>query len=357
MNAAIKIFPAQEFDDLDMAELMDAALLRNGALQGCVLSLNTDEHEVEITSGRMVIKGRLAVVTGGTIERPEDPGTTCYITAICNLANENPFTIRMLKESEHNELVELAGHFSETTFNVNSGVWLYEMATVTIDPSIGVTALNQIETDQRSGKNYAALSAGVQKDLNSQIALENQHWTKHELWRQQIARRWHKTSNFATYTNVADGVNLPANTSGIFVMRKEHGAITRVINQSSGGSIPYESKAHVDLSKQYGYNGSTTGEHPGILGSQPKNPPDAWPAQYDPTYNIPITVNHEKVHMGIAGVRIDNATTGGAGAGNCVLQGFYTDGMLVVAKVRNLGSTTAVLKISITSWYIENPDF
>ena len=360
MNAAIRIFPAQEMDDLDMAELMDAALLRNGVLQGCSLSLNETTHEVEITSGRMVIKGRLAVVTAGTLERPTDiavKDTVCYITASCNLADENPFKIQMLKDSEHSELVDLAGHFTESSFNVNNGVWIHEMATVKIDPAVGVTSLTQIATDQRSGKNYAALSASVQKDLNSQIALEKQHWEKHELWRQQIARRWHKTSNFATYTNVADGVNLPANTSGIFVMRKEHGAITRVIDESSGGSTPSEAKAHVDLSKQYGYNGSTGGAHPGILASQPKNPPDAWPEQYDGTYNIPTTVNHEKVHMGIAGVRIDNASTKGTGAANCVLQGFYTEGMLVVAKVRNTGSAAAVLKISITSWYIENPDF
>ena len=358
MNAAIKVFPAQMFDALDMAEIVDAALLRDGIIQGCELSVGND-HELQITSGRMVIKGRLAVITAGQINRPEGILTSqeCYITAVCDLSGENPFAIEMLTSGDHSDLVDRAGDYTDDSFNVNNGVWLLELGTVTVDPSVGVTAFTPIETEQRSAKNRSAIAAGVQKDLNSQIALENEHWEKHELWRQQIARRWHKTSNFTTYTNVANGVNLPANTSGMFMMRKEYGAVTRVIDESSSYVIPSEGRAHVDLSKQYGYNGSSTGTHPGILESRGETDPAVYQQTFDDNYHIPTSVNHVKVHMGIQGVRIDNATTNGAGAANCVLQGFYTSGDLVVAKVRNLGSTAAVLKISITSLYIENPDF
>lgn len=359
MNAEIVVFPAQAISALDMAELMDAALLRDGILQGCSLSIDSN-HELQITSGRMIIKGRLAIVTAGQIDRPEGILTsqTCYITAMCDLSGENPFTIEMLTAGDHSDLVDRAQDYTDTSFNVNAGVAIFELGTTTVDPTVGVTAFTPIATDQRSAKNRAAITAGVQKDLNSQIALENQHWERHELWRQQFARHWYQRSNFSTYVNTADGVNLPANTTGTFVFRKEKDAVTRVIDQSSGGSVPSLTIPHIDLSKQYGYNGRSTGTNPGILDdSAGLDPGGQRTPTYDSEYHIPTNVNNVLVHMGILGVRIDNATRNGAGSANCVLQGYYTDGDHVVVKVRNVGSTAAVLKISVRSFYIVDVDF
>ena len=360
MNAEIRVYPSKEIDDLDFAELMDAALLRDGTLQGCGLSLNTTTHEVEIASGRMVIKGRLAVVTAGQIARPEGITTkqTCYITAACDLTAENPFTIQMLKGGDHTALVNRAANYSETTFNISNGVWIYEMATVKVDPSVGVIELTPIATDQRSGKNRMAISSSVQKDLNSQVALENEHWEKHELWRQQFARRWHMRSNFATKLINADGLNLPANTSGTFVFRKEYDGVLHIFTPSGTGAdtIPYIPGPSIVLDKRYAYNGRSTGTNPGIMADT--DPAEVTPSQqYDSKYHIPINVNDKKVHFGIVGVQIDNATKNGAGAANCVLQSYYTDSKHVIIKIRNTGSTAAVLKISVRSLYIVDPDF
>lgn len=359
MNAEIVIFPAQEISALDMAELMDAALLRDGILQGCELSVDSD-HELQITSGRMIIKGRLAIVTAGQIDRPEGILTsqTCYVTAICDLTGENPFTIEMLKQGEHSDLVNRAADYTDASFNVNNGVAIFELGTTTVDPTVGVTAFTPIATDQRLAKNRAAITAGVQKDLNSQIALENQHWEKHELWRQQIARRWHKRSNFATNLINADGLNLPANTSGTFVFRKEYDGTLYIFKPSGSGadSIPSIPGPSIVLDKRYAYNGRATGTNPGIMADT--DPVEVAPSQqYDPEYHIPINVNDKKVHFGIVGVQIDNATSGGAGSANCVLQSYYTDSKHVIIKIRNTGSTAAVLKISVRSLYIVDPDF
>lgn len=359
MNAEIVVFPAQTISALDLAEMMDAALLRDGILQGCSLSVDSS-HELQITSGRMIIKGRLAIVTAGQIDRPEGILTsqTCYVTAICDLSGENPFTIEMLTAGDHSTLVSRAEDYTDTSFNVNDGVAIFELGTATVDPTIGVTAFTPIATDQRSAKNRAAITSGVRKDLNSLIALENQHWEKHELWRQQITRRWHMRSNFATKLINADGLNLPANTSGTFVFRKEYDGALRIFTPSGTGAdtIPYIPGPSIVLDKRYAYNGRATGTNPGIMADT--DPAEVTPTQqYDPVYHIPINVNDKKVHFGIVGVQIDNATNNGAGSANCVLQGYYTDSKHIIIKIRNTGSTAAVLKIGVRSLYIVDPDF
>jgi hypothetical protein len=165
-------------------------------------------------------------------------------------------------------------------------------------------------------------------------------------------------SNFATKLINADGLNLPANTSGTFVFRKEYDGVLHIFTPSGTGAdtIPYIPGPSIVLDKRYAYNGRSTGTNPGIMADI--DPAEVTPSQqYDSKYHIPINVNDKKVHFGIVGVQIDNATKNGAGAANCVLQSYYTDSKHVIIKIRNTGSTAAVLKIGVRSLYIVDPDF
>ena len=92
VSADIPIYPNKEMLSVDMAEIMDAAILKSGIIQGCAISLSAGS--LNITDGRIVIKGRLGVVTGGVIPVPTlDTTTTCTLVAVCDLSSTNPFYI------------------------------------------------------------------------------------------------------------------------------------------------------------------------------------------------------------------------------------------------------------------------
>lgn len=157
MNADIRIYPSEELSHLDMAELMDASLLRDGILQGCALSIVS--HELTIASGRLIIKGRLGVVTAGQIDRPTVTATqTCQVCAICDLTAENPFTIEMLTQGGYENLMARANNYTDETFNIDSGVHVFKLGTCTVDPSVGVTAVTPISNSNRSAKNRALIN-------------------------------------------------------------------------------------------------------------------------------------------------------------------------------------------------------
>ena len=163
VTADIRIFPQKEMFSVDMAEALDAAILKSGIIQGC--EFRHINGVLSITDGRIIIKGRLGVVTAGDIPVPTlEVITTCHVVAICNLnTTENPFTISMLTPTEFTTLQSTAT--TGDGFNVSSGLAYIEFGTATVDPATGnVTAWTPIAdaVKQRKGSDiYAELTSNV----------------------------------------------------------------------------------------------------------------------------------------------------------------------------------------------------
>ena len=161
VTADIRIFPQKEMLSVDMAEALDAAILKSGIIQGC--EFRHINGVLSITDGRIIIKGRLGVVTAGDISVPTlEVITPCHVVAICNLnMTENPFTISMLTPTEFTTLQSTAT--TGDGFNVSSGLAYIEFGTATVDPATGnVTAWTPIAdaVRQRKGSDiYAELTA------------------------------------------------------------------------------------------------------------------------------------------------------------------------------------------------------
>lgn len=134
VSADIRIYPNKEMFSVDMAEIMDAAILKSGIIQGCAITLTAGS--LNIADGRIVIKGRLGVVTGGAIAVPTlDTTTTCTLVAVCDLSSATPFYLALLKPADYTTLQSSAD--TTGTFNVSNGIAYVELGTAVVDPATG----------------------------------------------------------------------------------------------------------------------------------------------------------------------------------------------------------------------------
>lgn len=134
MNADIRIYPDKEMKAVDMAVILDALEVADGVIQGCEVSLTSGA--LSISDGRILIKGRLGVVTAGTIEIPTlAASATCRLLAVCDLAIDSPFYISLFSAEEYAALVERAN--SVIDFNGTNGVAFVELGTAEVDASTG----------------------------------------------------------------------------------------------------------------------------------------------------------------------------------------------------------------------------
>ena len=136
----IRIFLNKELLSADMAELMDASIFSTGVIQGCQV------HEVNgilnVDSGRLVVGGRLGVVTGGTIPIPElSQQETCYLLAICDLSNPvKPFYFSLLTTEEITRLGIPTDRSTNTDFNVTNGIGAATLGYCTVNPATGLVS-------------------------------------------------------------------------------------------------------------------------------------------------------------------------------------------------------------------------
>ena len=163
MNAEIRIYPDKEMQAVDMAELMHASIPESGVLQGCALEFTNGN--VTIQPGRLVIKGRLAVISAAGIVEPSELVTkdqTGYICAICNLSDQNEEYVKLqiLPEQAYSDMV-LAAQSYETgthgdTFNAANGIALLELGTITMTPSglVGPLTLTEAGTKPKNTKTF-----------------------------------------------------------------------------------------------------------------------------------------------------------------------------------------------------------
>lgn len=350
MDADIRIYPDKEMMALDMAELMKKAIPGNGIIQGCNISVASGA--LKITAGRLVIGGRLGVVVeDSTIEIPSSiTGTgraTCYLAAVCDLqAPSAPFFIRIYTASEF-EALETAASDSET-FNVENGQGYIHLGDVVVD------LVNRVVisfTANPSAKSIGS-EAGIE-ELRRSIASTDQSLLNYEIsndkaiadlsgelvsWINYLRKRVHASSKNRTYSNVFSGVVVPAGVTRTFNVRKEYDAETIVETGSGGGSVLPSDKAYLIMST----NGNIVTE----AGSQ-----DATPSSPVDKYGVPTDIDTRLVAVGIGGINIANASSGGANAANCTIQSFGISGDHAYVSVRNNGTAQAVLKIGIRIEY------
>lgn len=365
MDGIAKIYPAKELKAVDMAELMKAALMFNGVLHGCKIEVAS--NRLRMSPGRIVIFGRLAEFAPDSgesylfFDAPSVSARTKFmICAISDLNNSsNSFYISLLGPSAYNSLVaEVSGDPTDENYNTVGGKRFVRLGEVYYDSSGTPSSLNVSATDFPSGKPRS--NSKVLQDYRSTL---NDKDATYMAWIRYLNKaRHHQNGFFKTKTVNLDGVIIPANTSGLFVFRKDYNADVQVVAENSG-SIPSSMVPHTFIWKRNGYRGTGVGaanENKPWAADGVGQTPSVTPSQtYE--HDAPVDINIEdnyKVWYGVIGVQIDNATSGGAGSANCVLQGFYQyDVSHIAIKVRNTGSTAATVKIAARSLYIQNIDF
>lgn len=136
----IRVFPNKEMTSVDFSELMDTAIPNNGVIQGCEVTLVNGV--LNISSGRLVVKGRLGVVTGGTIPNPTNLATrqNCWLIAVCDLSNsERPFYF-MLATADDLDRLGVVGEEEDPDFNVISGIEAATLGACEFDPVTGLVS-------------------------------------------------------------------------------------------------------------------------------------------------------------------------------------------------------------------------
>ena len=136
----IRVFPNKELTSVDFAELMDTAIFNTGVIQGCsVTELN---GVLNISSGRLVVQGRLGVVTGGTIPIPTgiDKKQNCWLMAVCDLSSkERPFYFLLATANDLDRLGIATGN-DKPTFNVENGINAVTLGACEFDPATGLVS-------------------------------------------------------------------------------------------------------------------------------------------------------------------------------------------------------------------------
>ena len=136
----IRVFPNKEMTSVDFAEMMDTAIFNSGVIQGC--ETKVENGIFTITSGRIVVGGRLGVVTGGTVPNPTTLTKTekCYPLAVCDLSNnDNPFYFIIATAADLARL-GLDTEDENTTFNTENGIKALTFGICDVDPTTGLAS-------------------------------------------------------------------------------------------------------------------------------------------------------------------------------------------------------------------------
>lgn len=326
MDGLIKIYPGSELKAVDMAELMKASLLSDGILQGCRLSLNSANTAVHMTSGRIVIFGRLAEFAEGDLTPPTvtSDGVTCYICAVCDLSNTSrPFYVDILTASGKSDLdtaVETVP--DDEFFNVSFGTRYLVLGTVTVSTA---GTLSNLNTD---ANNYPIKSN--KKVIDTRIATIDHSLGDHQSHLSWLDRRRWSKSKIITRNVVYPFVTVQPNSrEGV------------TINLSYGTT--YEASISGGI--------ATVVEHPNHE-DQPIGVPDA--------YGRVLDTDDRHRLIGISGITFGSPTVGTAQAvSKCVLAGWNinttptTEGSVHngYVYIYNTSSTVAQLSVTVRGLY------
>ena len=141
LTTELRIFPDKELFAIDMAEILDTAVMFSGVIQGCGVTFNQAAGTLTVESGRILIRGRLGVITAsGDVAAPVLTGSanvTCYLVAACNLSTlSQPFTVEIITPSTYEEYRRRKESTADT-FNTQDGFDFIVLGTVSVNPTSG----------------------------------------------------------------------------------------------------------------------------------------------------------------------------------------------------------------------------
>lgn len=359
MNASIKIYPDAEMLAADMAEVLRAALMDSYVIQGCELSVTGGT--VAITSGRIVIKGRLAEVTGGNIEVPSVEGDDDgYICAVCNLSStSSPFTLQVLPAADYNTIKRTEQNYvnptsGNDTFNVSGGVAALLLGTVRIIAGVGATNL-AISTEGKPNRNNRTyLEAArdlLQADIDAKQTAITYNRGLSDARASYLAKKSWSNSKFKIYN-----VTIPHFVVNAGATVKQSAPSTYgVVNTWGNGTIQ---------SQYYDWRGGQR-----TIGPQnTKHTYDYTPSGNPPDYSDNIVDNYgmrTRIHsfenygvvtlrpIGIVAASISNAKVGGKNYASCYFtQWSYTTDSCE-ATVHNSGKDQAIVDVTLRILYAE----
>lgn len=140
VSAELRIFPNKEMFSVDMAEVLAAAILKDGIIQGCDIAI--ENGVLKFTkNGRMVINGRLGVITAGDVPVPSTitKQGTYSVVAVCDLRGVGPeFYISIATPTDIQNLNSAKS--SGDGFNVEGTLDYITLGTVDINPATGLAS-------------------------------------------------------------------------------------------------------------------------------------------------------------------------------------------------------------------------
>lgn len=392
----VRIYAAKEMKAIDMAEAMRAAIIEEGILQGCRLSY--EGNTVYMTPGRVLIGGRLGVfeaeenqnrialtmpnITGAASNLKRyvcivyDPTQEFDVDDVTGLPGKGKIYVEFLTSGQirNMEIDSSSPFYPGTTenprlpydFNVNNYGRIMQLAYVEISYQTGavVSLDTTAKTDDNHVNQYPIVynKRYVDNEIdrfktreNNRYSLLNARDTYHRNVR-------HRSDWFKNDTVTIDGVKVGAGKAVTLRVRKEIGG--QVFIQPESGSAPSfpTNKPYTYLKKDdYSVLQSSAGPSPLTTKTEVVILDE----------HVITNTNTVDLNRGIVGVKISNASSGGTGGTNCVVQSFWVEpsekaGNVPAGKnwrgfmdvvVRNVGSSAAKIKVEITSLYVRNSDF
>lgn len=164
VSVEIRIFPNMEMLSVDMAELIDATIMNNGVIQGCEVTLTNGV--LSMASGRIVVGGRLGVVTGGTISVPSEVNVTetCWLIAVCDLSAEIPFYVTLANRNMLDQFD--SARATGNTFNISNGLDYMTFGSCTVNPATGLASGWSVLPQGTAKKGFDRYSA-LEVDINN----------------------------------------------------------------------------------------------------------------------------------------------------------------------------------------------
>lgn len=333
VSAEIKVHPGKELLALDFAEIMDASLINSGIIQGCDITL--ESGVLKMASGRIMIKGRLGLVTGGDIELPSiSTEADCKLLAVCDLRADTPFYVRLVSNAEYETLSADADRYQDT-FNVGSGVAFVDLGTAHVNPATSVVTSWSPSADaavKKDAKSYAAIQQSITDNVNQ---INQRATAQHTLLTQKI-------NAWATY------LQNRAYAAGRFAVLP--------FNVPSF-TIPAGQRVACSFPAIWGTTFRATGTNSRIE-TRP-----SW-VSFTQTYTtlsdgtkIPLNIDSDRVRyiaIGVTGITFTNAAYNkkGKNASKCVVGSFNISGADYDRRVyiypQNIGTEEAIIDISCT---------
>lgn len=141
LTTELRIFPDKELFAVDMAEIVNASVPLSGIIQGCNVTLDSDAGTLTIDTGRILINGRLGVITeGGLLVPPIVEGSSnvqCHVVAVCNLSSSlAPFTVEVINQATYEDYQQRK-ESTQDIFNVQDGFSFHYLGSVMVNPTSG----------------------------------------------------------------------------------------------------------------------------------------------------------------------------------------------------------------------------